>query len=103
MGGIEPRTVGSESNSLNTALSDPLYKGIYKPVYSIYNQGLTQPPLDSIREQGSVLPMGSLSFLRREIRRDRERERRSVVVPEWAVVHSDVSCSDWLLVSLAAL
>lgn len=49
------------------------------------------------------LPMGSLSFFRREIRRERERERLSVVVPEWAVVHSDVSCSDWLLVSLAAL
>lgn len=48
-------------------------------------------------------PMGSLSFLRSEIRLERERERRSVVVPEWAVVHSDVSCSDWLLVSLAAL
>lgn len=37
------------------------------------------------------------------MRRDRDRERRSVVVPEWAVVHSEVSCSDWLLVSLAAL
>lgn len=49
------------------------------------------------------IPMGSLSFLRSEIRRERDRERRSVVVPEWAVVHSDVSCSDWLLVSLAAL
>lgn len=48
-------------------------------------------------------PMGSFSFLRREMRRDLERERRSVVVPEWAVVHSEVSCSDWLLVSLAAL
>lgn len=47
--------------------------------------------------------MGSLSFLRSEIRRERDRERRSVVVPEWAVVHSEVSCSDWLLVSLAAL
>ena len=47
--------------------------------------------------------MGSFSFLRSEMRRDRDRERRSVVVPEWAVVHSDVSCSDWLLVSLAAL
>lgn len=50
-----------------------------------------------------LLPMGSLSFLRSDMRRDLERERRSVVVPEWAVVHSDVSCSDWLLVSLAAL
>lgn len=49
------------------------------------------------------IPMGSLSFLRSEIRRERDRDRRSVVVPEWAVVHSDVSCSDWLLVSLAAL
>lgn len=49
------------------------------------------------------IPKGSLSFLRNEIRRERDRERRSVVVPEWAVVHSDVSCSDWLLVSLAAL
>lgn len=49
------------------------------------------------------IPMGSLSFLRSEIRRERDRERRSVVVPEWAVVHSEVSCSDWLLVSLAAL
>lgn len=47
--------------------------------------------------------MGSFSFLRSEMRRDLERERRSVVVPEWAVVHSEVSCSDWLLVSLAAL
>lgn len=47
--------------------------------------------------------MGSFSFLRREMRRDLDRERRSVVVPEWAVVHSEVSCSDWLLVSLAAL
>lgn len=28
------------------------------------------------------LPMGSLSFFRREIRRERERERLSVVVPE---------------------
>lgn len=50
-----------------------------------------------------LLPIGSFSFLRSEMRRDLERERRSVVVPEWAVVHSDVSCSDWLLVSLAAL
>lgn len=48
-------------------------------------------------------PIGSFSFLRSEMRRERERERRSMVVPEWAVVHSDVSCSDWLLVSLAAL
>ena len=47
--------------------------------------------------------MGSLSFFRREILRDRERARLSEVVPEWAVVHSEVSCSDWLLVSLAAL
>lgn len=54
-------------------------------------------------ERDIHLPMGSLSFFRREIRRERERERLSVVVPEWAVVHSDVSCSDWLLVSLAAL
>lgn len=37
------------------------------------------------------------------MRRDLDRDRRSVVVPEWAVVHSEVSCSDWLLVSLAAL
>lgn len=37
------------------------------------------------------------------MRRDLDRERRSVVVPECAVVHSEVSCSDWLLVSLAAL
>ena len=50
-----------------------------------------------------LLPIGNFSFLRSEIRRDLERERRSVVVPEWAVVHSEVSCSDWLLVSLAAL
>lgn len=41
--------------------------------------------------------------MRSEMRRDLDRERRSVVVPECAVVHSDVSCSDWLLVSLAAL
>lgn len=47
--------------------------------------------------------MGSFNFFLREILRDRERARRSEVFPEWAVVHSEVSCSDWLLVSLAAL
>ncbi|KAG8124675.1 hypothetical protein E2320_019896 [Naja naja] len=37
------------------------------------------------------------------IRLERERERLSVAIPECAVVHSEVSGSDWLLVSLAAL
>lgn len=58
---------------------------------------------ESINNTDILLPMGSFSFFLREILRDRERARRSEVFPEWAVVHSEVSCSDWLLVSLAAL
>uniref|UniRef100_A0A2D4H567 Uncharacterized protein n=1 Tax=Micrurus corallinus TaxID=54390 RepID=A0A2D4H567_MICCO len=56
-----------------------------------------------IDERFNQFPSGSLSFFLREIRLERERERLSVTIPECAVVHSEVSGSDWLLVSLAAL